>query len=103
MEKVTTFSVRTPRSTRLTLARLFTNTPDDTSSAVESAICAVTSTLRKRAAPRLPEPSVANRIARNDRTQYRLRYTGGQNNDAATDLVTYDKGQTKLQIVYVVE
>ena len=46
---------------------------------------------------------VANRIARNDRTQYRLRYTGGQNNDAAPDLVTYDKAQSKLEIVYVVE
>ena len=46
---------------------------------------------------------VANRIARSDRTQYRLRYTNGQNNDAAADLVTYDKSLTKLQIVYVIE
>lgn len=49
------------------------------------------------------QDDVANRIARSDRTQYRLRYLDGQNNDDASDLATYDKSQTKLQIVYVFE
>ena len=41
-----------PRSTRPTLRRLLMNSPAEMSSAIESAICAVTSDVRNRAAPR---------------------------------------------------
>ena len=41
-----------PRSTRLTLIRLRTNNPADTSSAIDNAICAVASVVRNRDAPR---------------------------------------------------
>ena len=44
-----------PRSTRLTLNRLRVNRPADTSSAIDSAICAVASDVRKRAADRAPD------------------------------------------------
>ena len=44
-----------PRFTRLTLNRLRTNSPAQMSSAIDSAICAVTSELRKRVAARVPE------------------------------------------------
>ena len=45
----------TPRSTRLTFIRLLMNSPAEMSSAIESAICAVTSDVRKRAAARAPD------------------------------------------------
>jgi hypothetical protein len=44
-----------PRSTRLTFIRLRTNRPAEMSSAIESAICAVTSTVLNRAAVRAPD------------------------------------------------
>ena len=53
--KVTMLSVRMPRSTRLTLPRLFRKRPAEASSASERAIWAVTRPLRKRWAPREPE------------------------------------------------
>ena len=50
MPNVTTLSTFRPRSTRLTLNRLLAKRPAATSSAIESAICAVASEVRKRAA-----------------------------------------------------
>ena len=50
-----TLSIFTPRSTRLTFSRLLTKKPAAASSAIESAICAVASDERKRAAPRAPD------------------------------------------------
>jgi hypothetical protein len=47
--------MRTPRSTRLTLTRLLRNRPAEMSSVIESAICAVTSAVRSRAAARGPD------------------------------------------------
>ena len=51
---VTTLSVRRPRSTRLTFARLLMKRPATTRSITDSAICAVTSPVRNRAADRAP-------------------------------------------------
>ena len=50
-----TLSTFTPRSTRLMFIRLFVNSPAETSSAIDSAICAVASDVRKRAAARAPD------------------------------------------------
>ena len=47
---VTISSTRSPRSTRDTFMRLFRNSPADTSSAMDSAICTVTSVARNRVA-----------------------------------------------------
>ena len=44
-----------PRSTRLTLTRLLTKNPAAASSIIDSAICAVASTIRNRLAPRAPD------------------------------------------------
>ena len=52
---VTTLSILSPRSTRLTFIRLLTNNPAEMRSAMESAICEVTSTVLNRAAARAPE------------------------------------------------
>jgi hypothetical protein len=49
------------------------------------------------------QDDLANRVARNSRTQYRMRYLDGKNNDGATDQVTFDKANTTLTIVYVGE
>ncbi len=63
-ENVTRVSSFTPRSTRLTLNRLLVKRPADASRAIESAICTVTSPMRKRAAARAPEgwPAVPLRV-----------------------------------------
>src|SRR5262245_31133948 len=53
--KVTTLSTFRPRSTRLTLYRLFMNNPADTRSVIARAICAVARLLRNREAVRAPE------------------------------------------------
>ena len=54
MLKSTMWSVFKPRSTRLTLNRLFANRPAGTSSAIDIAICTVASVVRKRRAAFAP-------------------------------------------------
>jgi hypothetical protein len=51
---VATWSISSPRSTRLTLMRLFVKTPAMTRSTIDSATCTVASTVRKRADLRPP-------------------------------------------------
>ena len=51
----TSCSVFRPRSTRATFSRLFVNRPAEISSAIDSAICAVASVRRKRAAAFAPD------------------------------------------------
>ena len=54
MPNSTMWSVFKPRSTRLTLKRLFANRPAGTSSAIDIAICTVASVVRKRRAALAP-------------------------------------------------
>ena len=98
MPNVTTLSIFTPRSTRLTFTRLLTNSPADTSSAIDSAICAVASEVRNRAAAararrlpglrleRTPDPASCCAAPGTGRTEARCRATATAANSTTSPL-----------------
>src|SRR5262249_10640980 len=60
IEKVTRFSARIPRSTRVRFTKLLRNSPVGISSTADTVTCAHTNACRTRAVPRVPEDCPAS-------------------------------------------